>query len=59
VPKTQLSLLSNGDVHVQRHGKGWILAEIGRGKYVKRFNLREEEAMELVRQLVELLGNSG
>jgi hypothetical protein len=49
-----------GRVIVRRHtssrdGKTWFLVEIGRGRYVKRINLSEEE----LHQLVQALASNG
>jgi hypothetical protein len=49
----------DGRVIVRRHassrdGKTWFLVEIGRGRYVKRVNLSEEEAQQLVSALARL-----
>ena len=48
-----------GRVIVRRHtssrdGKTWFLVEIGRGRYVKRVNLSEDEAQQLVSALARL-----
>jgi hypothetical protein len=46
----------DGQVVVQEHDKdGWLLVEIGRGRYVKRFNLRDTEARQLVALLTKHL----
>ena len=47
--------LSAGEIMVQRTKPGWLLVEIGRGRYTKRFNLRDGEATELVMKLSEML----
>lgn len=47
--------LPPGAVTVQRVRDGWLLVEVGRGRYVKRFNLRDSEAIELVMKLSEAL----
>jgi hypothetical protein len=48
-----------GEVKVQFHpevvgGKRWYLIEIGRSRYVKRFNVSEDEAAQIVAQLARL-----
>ena len=42
-----------GVVAVERGKEGWLLVSIDRGRYTKRFNLRESEAQQLVEQLVK------
>lgn len=47
--------LPPGQVDVSPHGQGWLLIQIGRGRYTKRFNISVGEAAELVRALEEHL----
>jgi hypothetical protein len=52
-------VVPDGRVIVRRHasspdGKTWFLVEIGRGRYVKRINLSEEEIRQLVSALAAL-----
>ena len=45
-----------GIVNVDRVRRGkedWLLVSIDRGRYTKRFNLRESEAQQLVAELVK------
>jgi hypothetical protein len=48
--------LAPGTVRVQAD-HGWLFVEIGRGRYVKRFNLSTDEAAQLAVQLAALLRN--
>ena len=48
-----------GTVTVRPHprrigGQRWFLIEIGRGRYVKRLNISDDEAAQLVARLAEL-----
>jgi hypothetical protein len=46
--------VADGVVTAQREGE-WIKVQIGRSRYVKRFNLNDAEARQLVKLLAELL----
>jgi hypothetical protein len=50
--------LREGQVFVGQFDAGWYLVMIGRARKVKRFNLREAEARQLVEQLKEYLGEA-
>jgi hypothetical protein len=39
-----------------RADASWLLIEIGRGRYTKRFNLSREEATLLLDELAEVIG---
>ena len=47
--------LADGVVEVEKIKPGWLLVQIGRGRYTKRFNLRYEEAAQLHAKLDEFL----
>lgn len=47
--------LQPGELLVTPHGEGWFLVEIGRGRYVKRFNISHAEAVLLAERLEEQL----
>ena len=53
----QEPLTPAGIVEVERSADdGWLLVKIGRARYVKRFNLSQAEAAQLIEHLREFLG---
>jgi hypothetical protein len=51
------SELPRGEVKLTPHKEaGWFLVEVGRGRYVKRFNLSRGEAEQLGRLLADEFG---
>jgi hypothetical protein len=45
-----------GELKVSEHKDGtWLLVEIGRGRYTKRFNVSRTEAGELLREIERVL----
>lgn len=60
VPETKTAVtvhnVPDGQVKVQQHVNDgeWLMVELGRARYTKRFNLRRSEASELVDRLAEL-----
>jgi hypothetical protein len=49
--------IERGNVLIERTKDGWILCQIGRARYVKKFNLRDSEARQLIEQLSALLAS--
>lgn len=47
--------LPEGQVLVGRLDSEWYMIQIGRARKVKRFNIRDSEARQLIEQLKELL----
>jgi hypothetical protein len=54
----QAEKIRPGTVSVERQKDGWLLVLINRGRYVKRFNLRDSEAAQLVEHLARIGGVS-
>lgn len=46
--------VADGIVTAERSGE-WIYVQIGRSRYVKRFNLRDSEARQLIELLTSLI----
>jgi len=44
-------------VTAERTKDGWILVHITRTRYIKRFNLRDSEARQLIEELSALLAS--
>jgi hypothetical protein len=55
----QENMTAEGVVTVERLADGWLHVQIGRTRYVKRFNLRDAEARQLIEQLTPLLTGEG
>jgi hypothetical protein len=53
---TQTADVPDGQVVVLEIGDGWYQVQIGRARRVKRFNLRDTEARQLVALLTKRLG---
>lgn len=47
--------IAAGIVAVESRPGGWLHVQVGRGRYVKRFNLSHAEAAQLLEQLSALL----
>jgi hypothetical protein len=55
-PETDIRIIPDGQVRTTPQPNGRFLVEIGRARYVKRFNLSGAEAAQVAAQLAAQLG---